>query len=81
VQKLLGTKSNLYWQIFFLPLSQADIEIIQTIFNYPDEMALRGLDKWFLNIDQPFEKWKQDLGNGLDLSDDEKKEQVSFHAS
>jgi hypothetical protein len=49
--------------------------------NYPDEIALKGLHKWFLNIEQPVEKWKQSLGNGLGLSDDEIKEQVSFHSN
>ena len=81
VHKLFRNQSNQYWQIIFLPLNETDIQVIQTILNLSEETALKGLDDWFLNIEQPVEKWKQSLGNGLGLSDDEIKEQISFHAN
>ncbi|HEV7382533.1 MAG TPA: cysteine peptidase family C39 domain-containing protein, partial [Dyadobacter sp.] len=81
LQELFRTENDVYWQIIFLPTCEQDIQIMHAIFNCPEETALRSMDQWFADIDQPVEKWKDGLNRQLGLSDDEIKSQIALHAN
>ncbi|MCF0054161.1 vitamin K epoxide reductase family protein [Dyadobacter sp. CY356] len=81
LSELFLKNSNIYWRIIFLPLNEKDIQFIQAILNCPQETALEGLNKWFLNIDQSIGKWKNNLENGSGLSEEEIKTQVSLQGN
>ena len=73
--------NDVYWRIIFLPTCEQEVQVMEAIFDCPEETALRSMDQWFADIDQPVQKWKDDLDNRLGLSDDEIKSQIALHAS
>lgn len=81
LQELFLKKSDIYWRIIFLPTSEQDVQFIQAISNCPEQAALKHLNRWFTDIEQPYQKWKDGFEHGSGLSDDETKAQVALHAN
>jgi len=81
LKTLFSTLENVCWQIFFLPTSLPDAEIIDALLICPAKSSVHSLEKWFSDIDQPVEKWKMALGNETETLKDEKNAQVSLHSN